>query len=49
MGGMTVFEIVIALTVYGILYVAIIEIVEKCERRHADADQEARPHHQVAP
>lgn len=46
---MTVFEIVIALTVYGVLYVAIIEIVEKCEQHHADADQEALRHRHMAP
>ena len=42
-------DIVVGLAVFGILYVAIIEIVEKCEQRHADADQEARPQYEVAP
>lgn len=43
------FEIVIGLTVFGVLLVAVIELLEKCEQRHADAEQEARPHYQVAP
>ena len=43
------FEIVIGLTVFGVLCVAVIEILEKCEDRHADAEQEAHPHHQVVP
>jgi len=43
------FEIVIGLTAFGILCVAVIEILEKCEHRHADAEQEARLHRQVAP
>jgi len=46
---MKVFEIVIGLTVFGVLFVAVIELLEKCEQRHADAEQEARPHYQVAP
>jgi hypothetical protein len=46
---MKVFEIVIGLTVFGVLLVAVIELLEKCEQRHADAEQEARPHYQVAP
>lgn len=42
------FEIVIVLTVLGVLYVEIIEILEKCKHIHADAEQEARRHYQVA-
>ena len=49
MGGMTVFEIVMGLTLFGVLYVAIIELREKCKQVSADADQDARSHHQVAP
>ncbi len=48
-GGTTVFEIVMGLTLFGVLYVAVIELLEKCEHCYADADQEARSHHQVAP
>jgi len=48
-GGMTVFEIVMGLTLFGVLYVAIIELREKCKQVYADADQDARSHHQVAP
>ena len=43
------FDIVIGLTVFGVLYMAVIEILEKCEHRHADAEQEARLHRLVAP
>jgi len=43
------FEIVVGLTVFGVLYVAVIELLEKCEHRHADAEQEARLHREVAP
>ena len=43
------FEVLIGLTAFGVLCVAVIEILEKCEQRHADADQEARPHYEVAP
>ena len=32
------FEIVFGLTVFGVLYVAVIEILEKCERLHVDAE-----------
>ena len=39
------FEIVIGLTVVGLLFVAVIEILDKCEHRHADAEREARWHH----
>jgi hypothetical protein len=46
---MTVFEIVISLTAFGVLFVAVIEILEKCEQRHADAEQEARLRRQLAP
>ena len=46
---MSEIEIVIGLTVFGVLYVAVIEILEKCEQRHADTEQEARLHRQVAP
>ena len=42
------FEIVLVLTVLGVLYVEIIEILEKCKHIHADAEQEARRHYQVA-
>ncbi|MBP1777044.1 MAG: hypothetical protein H6Q86_3054 [candidate division NC10 bacterium] len=43
------FDTVIGLAVFGVLYVAVIEILEKCEQRHADVEQEARLHRQVAP
>jgi hypothetical protein len=44
---MKVFEIVIGLTAFGVLCMAVIEILEKCERQHADAEQMARRHHQA--
>lgn len=43
------FEIVIGLTVFGILYVAVVEILEKCVDRLAEAEPAARLHRQVAP
>jgi len=43
------FDIVVGLAAFGILYVAVIEIIEKCEQRHADVQQEAHPHYQMAP
>jgi hypothetical protein len=43
------FAIVIGLTVFGILYVAVVEILEKCDDRLADAAPAARLHRQVAP
>jgi hypothetical protein len=46
---MKMFEILIGLTAFGVLCVAVIEILEKCEQRHADAEQEARLQRQVAP
>jgi hypothetical protein len=36
------FEVLIGLTAFGLLYVAVIEILEKCDHRHADAEREAR-------
>lgn len=42
-------EIVIGLTAFGLLYVAVIEILEKCEQCHADVEQKARLQRQVAP
>ena len=35
------FEVLIGLTAFGVLCVAVIEILEKCEHRHADAEREA--------
>ena len=35
------FEVLIGLTAFGLLYVAVIEILEKCDHRHADAEREA--------
>ena len=43
------FDIVVGLAVFGIVYVAIIEIAEKCEQRHTDFEQEAHPQYEVAP
>jgi hypothetical protein len=48
-GGTKRFEIGLSLIVFGILYVAVVEILEKCEQRHADVEQEALLHRQVAP
>ena len=42
------FEIVMALTVFGLVYVEIIEILEKCKHLHAVAEQEARRHYASA-
>ena len=39
------FEILMALTVFGLLYVEIIEILEKCKHLHAVAEREARRHY----
>ena len=36
------FEVLIGLTAFGVLCVAVIEILEKCDHRHADAEREAR-------
>jgi hypothetical protein len=41
MGGTKMSEIVIGLTAFGLLYVAVIEILEKCEHRDADTEREA--------
>jgi hypothetical protein len=46
---MKMFEIVIVLTVYGLLYVEIIEILEKCKHLHAATEREAPRHYEVAP
>jgi hypothetical protein len=46
---MKMFEIAIGLTVFGVLYVAVIEILEKCKHRDAHTEQEARLRRQVAP
>ena len=43
------FDIVIGLPVFGILYVAVVESLEKCVDRLADAAPAARLHRQVAP
>ena len=43
--GMKMFEILMALTVFGLLYVEIIEILEKCKHLHAVAEREARRHY----
>jgi hypothetical protein len=41
------FEFLIGLTTFGVLCMAVIEILEKCERHHADAEQMTRRHHQA--
>jgi hypothetical protein len=43
------FEIVIGLTVFGSLYVAVVESFEKWVDRRADAEPAARLHRHVAP
>ena len=43
------FEIVIGLTVFGILSVAVVESLEKCVDRLADAEPAASLHRHVAP
>ena len=43
------FAIVIGLTVFGILYVAVVESLEKCVDRLAEAEPATRLHRQVAP
>ncbi len=42
MGGIQMFEVLILITVFGLLYVEIIEILEKCEHVHAHATREIR-------
>ena len=42
------YEIVIVLTVFGLLYVEIIETLERCRDLHVEAEQKARRHYQVA-
>ena len=37
-GGMKMFEVVIGLTVFGVLYLVVIEILEWGERLHFDAE-----------
>jgi len=44
---MKMFEIVIVLTVFGVLYMEIIEILEKGKHLHADAEQESRRRYHV--
>ncbi len=46
---MKMFEIVIGLTVFGVLYVAVIEFLEKCEPRDTHAEQWAGLHQHAAP
>ncbi|HSB80515.1 MAG TPA: hypothetical protein VLM91_17175 [Candidatus Methylomirabilis sp.] len=42
-------EILSALTVFGVLFVGINEILEKCRHLSAHTGQEARRHYQLAP
>lgn len=42
-------EILIVLTVFGVLYVGINEILEKCKHLSAHTGQEARRRYQQAP
>ena len=41
------FETLIVLTVFGVLYVEIIEILEKCKHLHTDAEEEVHRGYQV--
>ncbi len=41
-GGIAMFEVLILLTVYGLLYIEIIEILEKCEHVRTHAPREIR-------
>jgi hypothetical protein len=43
------FEMLIGLIAFGILYVAVIEILEQCEDCHAEAEHETRLHRHAAP
>jgi hypothetical protein len=45
----TMAEIVIGLTAFGVPCFAVIEILEKCEQRDADAEQGTLRHPHVAP
>jgi hypothetical protein len=42
------FEILIVLTVIGVLYVEIIEILEKCAQFRSDVEQEVHRDYQVS-
>lgn len=42
------FEVLIVMTTFGLLYVEIIEILEKCEQGHTDAVQQGYPNYQEA-